>query len=52
VHLLSQSSAVTHEGVKNTYMKGDLFCVMLETRVVYKYPVQHIFRVKEYPRAV
>ncbi len=47
VHLLHQSQAIVIEQVRNTYQKGDLFCVMLETGIVYKFPVVHIFRVKE-----
>lgn len=49
VHLLHQSSPVIIEDVKNTYQKGDLFCVMGgDNEVVYKFPLVHIFRIKEY----
>lgn len=48
VHLYTQSSPVVIEGVHNTYQKGDLYCVMLnDGKTVYKFPVQHIFRITE-----
>jgi hypothetical protein len=50
VHLYSQSSPVEHDGVLNTYQKGDLYCVLRKDMVVHKYPIQHIFRVVEFPR--
>ena len=48
IHLYTQSNPVEITGVRNTYQKGDLFCVMLvETPRVYKFPLQHIFRIVE-----
>ncbi|AUR85789.1 hypothetical protein NVP1081O_054 [Vibrio phage 1.081.O._10N.286.52.C2] len=47
VHLLSQAVAVTHENVKNAYTKDALYCVMLKSGVVYKYPLCNIFRIVE-----
>ena len=52
VHLYTQSEPVVILGVRNAYQKGDLYCVMqLEPSpgktIVYKFPLQHIFRVKE-----
>lgn len=47
VHLYSQSQPVVIEGVRNTYQKGDLFCVMEIFGQVTKFPLQHIFRVTE-----
>ena len=47
VHLLSQSQGVPHEDVVNTYVKSGLYCVLTSDGYVYKYPVQHLFRVKE-----
>lgn len=47
VHLYSQSQAVKLEKVHNTYQKGTLYCVMLEDGTVYKFPLEHIFRIKE-----
>ena len=32
---------------KNTYQKGDFYCVYLESGAVKKYPLQHIFEVEE-----
>jgi hypothetical protein len=49
VHLYTQSEPVVIEGARNAYQKGDLYCVMLPTGVVYKFPIRHIFRVKETP---
>jgi len=47
VHLLAASAPVEHRDVRNTYQKGDMFCVMREDLTVYKYPITHIFRVVE-----
>lgn len=48
VHLFTQSEPMLLENVKNTYQKGDLFCVLLEDGVTaYKYPLMHIFRIIE-----
>lgn len=46
VHLYSQSEPVVIEEVRNAYTKDGLYCVMI-SGAVYKFPVQHIFRVKE-----
>lgn len=48
VHLISQSSPVRCANVVNTYQKGDLFCVMYEDTTVDKFPIVHIFRVREF----
>lgn len=47
VHLLSQSQGVPHDNVVNTYVKAGLYCVLTSDGFVYKYPVEHLFRVKE-----
>ena len=47
VHLLSQSQGVPHDNVVNTYVKSGLYCVATNDGYVYKYPVDHLFRVKE-----
>jgi hypothetical protein len=47
VHLENQSQAIEYDNAKNTYQKGDLFCVYLETGIVHKYPIAKIFRVIE-----
>lgn len=50
VHLYSQSTPIRIERVRNTYTKGPLYCVMLlDSLVVYKFPVEHIFRITETP---
>ena len=48
VHLKHQSQPVVCDNVRNTYQKGDLFCVMYVTGMVDKFPVSDIFRVREH----
>ena len=47
VHLYSQSQPVVIDKVRNTYQKGDLYCVLQVTGQVTKFPLQHIFRIVE-----
>jgi hypothetical protein len=47
VHLYSQAQAVEIDGARNAYQKGDLYCVLMPDGTAYKFPLQHIFRVKE-----
>lgn len=47
VHLYTQSQAVVIEGARNAYQKGDLYCVLMPDGTAYKFPIQHIFRIKE-----
>lgn len=49
VHLKEQSQPVVIEDVRNTYQKGDLFCVMLNSRLVRKFPLADIFQITEHP---
>lgn len=56
VHLYSQSQPCEFGNVRNTYTKDGLFCVWVTTRkdgtpeeAVYKFPTEHIFRIKEKP---
>lgn len=51
VHLKHQSQPVLCKKVRNAYQKGDFYCVMYMTRVVDKFPMDDIFRVREYPAA-
>ena len=51
VHLKHQSEPVTCDNVRNTYQKGDLFCVMYINRMVDKFPVGDVFRIREHPAA-
>lgn len=44
---LYQSSEPQVFEAKNTYTKGPMFCVYTKDDKVYKFPVQHIFRVIE-----
>lgn len=47
VHLYSQSEPVQVKEVTNTYQKGDLFCVLKKDKTVDKFPLQHVFRIRE-----
>lgn len=47
VHLYSQSQPVEIVAVRNTYTKDGLYCVMTTAGTVYKFPLQHIFRIME-----
>lgn len=47
VHLYTHARPIQLDGVRNTYQKGDLFCVRLADNSVHKFPLQHIFRVVE-----
>ncbi len=47
VHLYSQSNPVEIDDVKNSYQKGDLYCIMTNDNIVYKFPLMHIFRITE-----
>jgi hypothetical protein len=48
VHLYSQSQPVVVEGVRNAYTKDGLYCLWIEgSDTVYKFPLVHIFRIKE-----
>ena len=47
IHLLDQSKSIKKKKVKNTYQKGDLFCVLLNCGSVEKFPINRIFRITE-----
>lgn len=47
VHLYSQAEACCFERVRNAYTKDGLYCVMTVDGAVYKFPYEHIFRIKE-----
>ena len=49
VHLLHQSKPVRITRVRNAYQKGDLYCVMTNIGDVFKFPIVHVFRIKETP---
>ncbi len=53
VWLLEQNHPIIHQNAKS-YQKGDMFCVYEpERQTTYKYPVAHIWRVKEgYPDSI
>lgn len=48
IYLQETSQRIVFENASNTYTKGPFYYVYLrEENVVYKYPVEHIFNVKE-----
>lgn len=47
VHLYSQSQPCEFDNIRNAYTKDGLYCVMQFDGAVYKFPVIHIFRIKE-----
>lgn len=48
VHLYLQSEPITITNVRNACQKGSLYCVLLNDRkTVRKWPIEHIFEVKE-----
>lgn len=51
VQLYTQSHPIEINNVRNAYTKGSLYCVMLTNGTVYKFPLEHIFRIKEFPKS-
>ena len=49
VHLYTQSQPVEIVDVRNTYQKGDMFCILKNDGIADKFPLFHIFRVREIP---
>ena len=49
IHLYTQADPVAVEGARNCYTKGPFYCVLMPCGTVYKFPVEHIFRVTEVP---
>jgi len=49
IHLYNQSNPIVLEHVTNAYQKGDFYCVMFASKLVQKFPIQHIFRIIETP---
>lgn len=48
IFLMETSQRITFEKATNTYTKGSFYCVYLkDENVVYKYPVDYLFNVKE-----
>lgn len=48
IYLNETSQRIVYEHATNTYTKGPFYCVYLkDENTVYKYPVDHIFNVKE-----
>lgn len=47
VHLYTQSEPCVIESARNAYTKGPLYCVWATDGPVYKFPLRHIFRIKE-----
>jgi len=47
VHIMLQAHPILHAMCRNTYQKGDMFCVLTDDDEVFKYPIANIFRVVE-----
>lgn len=47
VHLYTQSEPCSFDNVKNAYTKGMLYCIWTNDGPIYKFPLEHIFRIKE-----
>jgi hypothetical protein len=47
IWFMESSEPIAFARVLNTYTKGPLFCVYCDNNIVYKYPVDHIFSIKE-----
>jgi len=49
IELLWQTQPLMFDKVRDTYQRGDMFCIHLLDDVIHKFPVQNIYRVTEYP---
>jgi len=47
IQLKETSKIITHYNVINAYTKGSFYCVYEEGEIVYKYPLNNIWRVRE-----
>lgn len=47
IHLYTQALPVVIEGVLNAYTKGPLYCVARADGKFDKFPIRHIFRIRE-----
>ena len=47
VQLKESSQPIIHDGVINTYQKGDIFVVYTDAEKSYKYPIANIWRLVE-----
>ena len=47
IYLKETSQRIIFEDAKNTYTKGDFYCVYTKDNWVYKYPTANIFNVRE-----
>ena len=47
IHLYTQSEPVVIDEARNAYTKGPLYCVMQGDGTVQKFPLEHVFRIKE-----
>jgi hypothetical protein len=49
IHLKEQSKPIIRKKVRNAYQKGGFYCIMLNSGIVYKYPLENIYEVTELP---
>jgi hypothetical protein len=49
VHLYSQSAPVVVPAAVNAYTKDGLYCILQRSGITTKFPVRHIFRIREKP---
>jgi hypothetical protein len=47
IQLDETSQPIKYDNVRNTYTKGDLFCVYVDSGEVHKFPISSIFRIVE-----
>jgi hypothetical protein len=48
IELKETSQPLVYTNVINTYQKGDLFCIYTNDNLVFKYPINNIWRITEY----
>lgn len=48
VHLLHQSEPVVIDNARNAYVKAGLYCVLKADGTVDKFPIEHVFRIREH----
>ncbi|MFA6604201.1 MAG: hypothetical protein WCT10_05215 [Patescibacteria group bacterium] len=49
IQMFWQSQPLLLANVQDTFQQGDLYCVKLFDGAIQKFPLQHIYRIIEYP---